>query len=351
MWGPLDAEIAAKAKYAKFHALRIVKAIKAGEDPNLSNPKPEVDPEENLPPLDPNDAEVQALMGGGTNSRQPSVIEAPDEADRLQASLARTSSLDQSLHPSRDPSAVRQQRQPSIAEVTDEAYALQSKLAKQSSNDESLHPSRAPSLPRSANEAVSPVTQDAASFYTNNTQTDISPMDPPSERKPSIGGNYFPVTPSGPADPIAPSLPEPPTTFAPPPDSNLNPEGHFIPPAPPGTQPQIPPNLAPNPNVRQPPPQAPPPQLRQQQPPPQPQPQPQQFIQPPAPSFAAVQPYPNTSTNIPPPITQPINYTTDEEAIMKAQKHARWAISALNFEDVPTAVRELEGALRMLGAR
>ena len=43
-------------------------------------------------------------------------------------------------------------------------------------------------------------------------------------------------------------------------------------------------------------------------------------------------------------------YATDEEAIMKAQKHARWAISALNFEDVNTAVDELRGALNALGA-
>jgi vacuolar protein sorting-associated protein VTA1 len=40
----------------------------------------------------------------------------------------------------------------------------------------------------------------------------------------------------------------------------------------------------------------------------------------------------------------------DEEAIMKAQKHARWAISALNFEDIPTAILELKGALAQLGA-
>jgi vacuolar protein sorting-associated protein VTA1 len=42
---------------------------------------------------------------------------------------------------------------------------------------------------------------------------------------------------------------------------------------------------------------------------------------------------------------------TDEEAIMAAQKHARWAISALNFEDVKTAVKELRSALEVLGAR
>ena len=40
----------------------------------------------------------------------------------------------------------------------------------------------------------------------------------------------------------------------------------------------------------------------------------------------------------------------DDEAIAQAQKHARWAISALNFEDTPTAVKELREALRVLGA-
>jgi len=43
-------------------------------------------------------------------------------------------------------------------------------------------------------------------------------------------------------------------------------------------------------------------------------------------------------------------FVADEEAIMKAQKHARWAISALNFEDVNTAIKELRGALETLGA-
>lgn len=35
----------------------------------------------------------------------------------------------------------------------------------------------------------------------------------------------------------------------------------------------------------------------------------------------------------------------------QAQKHAKWAISALNFDDVPTAVQELRNALAMLGAQ
>lgn len=40
----------------------------------------------------------------------------------------------------------------------------------------------------------------------------------------------------------------------------------------------------------------------------------------------------------------------DDAAIAQAQKHAKWAISALNFDDVPTAVKELKIALSALGA-
>lgn len=45
-----------------------------------------------------------------------------------------------------------------------------------------------------------------------------------------------------------------------------------------------------------------------------------------------------------------VNFTADDAAMSQAQKHAKWAISALNFEDVPTAVRELRRALETLGA-
>jgi vacuolar protein sorting-associated protein VTA1 len=44
------------------------------------------------------------------------------------------------------------------------------------------------------------------------------------------------------------------------------------------------------------------------------------------------------------------NYRRDDEAVLAAQKHAKWAISALNFEDVDTAVKELRIALQSLGA-
>ena len=44
------------------------------------------------------------------------------------------------------------------------------------------------------------------------------------------------------------------------------------------------------------------------------------------------------------------NLVADEAAMVLAQKHAKWAISALNFEDVGTAVGELRRALQALGA-
>ncbi|KIV85357.1 hypothetical protein PV11_01058 [Exophiala sideris] len=366
IWGPIDPEIGAKIKYAKYHALRIAKALKAGEDPNLSNPKPEPAPEELLPTLDPNDAEVQALEG---ETRQPSVVEVPDEADKSQQNLAQRSVLDESLHPSRDtsmPPPPKKERQPSVVDIPDEADGVQSRLAHQSNIDESLHPSRAPSLPRSPLNDVSPLAaQDAAAFYTNQPEpTDISPLDPPTDRKSSVGGNYFPRIPSPPAPelPSAPTtvggqpvLPSAPVDFsdgapdlpAPPADPSLasgrgvlgglnqpsrqspppppHRHGQFLPPVGPGQLPQIPPNLQP----QAPQPQMPvnPPQLRQPRGPVPPIPQPQ-IVSP----------------------VQPVSAEVDEESIMKAQKHARWAISALNFEDVATAIKELRGALASLGA-
>lgn len=68
-------------------------------------------------------------------------------------------------------------------------------------------------------------------------------------------------------------------------------------------------------------------------------------VPPPAPGHAS------QSHHAPPPSGPPAGgYKTDDESVMAAQKHAKWAISALNFEDVPTAVKELRIALQNLGA-
>jgi vacuolar protein sorting-associated protein VTA1 len=69
--------------------------------------------------------------------------------------------------------------------------------------------------------------------------------------------------------------------------------------------------------------------------------------QPPAPPIQPISYPPQPSTSYFPP--QPA-VVVDDEAIAMAQKQARWAISALNYEDIDTAVKELRNALNTLGA-
>ena len=331
IWEPLDLETSSKTKYAKYHALRIAKAIKAGEDPNLSNPAPEPSPAP-----ESQDPDVQML----------------DE------------------NPKHDPPY-----QPTVEDVPDEHERLEPHLAQRSSIDESLHPSRAPSIPRPAESVQRPLSvptppeQTVENYYQQSSAPEVSPLQSPDRgRNGSIGGGYFPNAPesvntpetlqgtngqmrghdssSGPDLPDTSSLPPPmqfgtsgppispseeSTPSVPPPSFKYNqPSGPSGPSAPfsphvPGTTPFQAPGY-PQPSAPSIQPQPTPPPLRQTAPPP-----------PPA-SFS------QQSLNTP-------SAVVDEEAISKAQKHARWAISALNFEDVNTAVNELRGALTSLGAR
>ncbi|UKZ80333.1 hypothetical protein TrVFT333_008091 [Trichoderma virens FT-333] len=105
-----------------------------------------------------------------------------------------------------------------------------------------------------------------------------------------------------------------------------------------------------------------PPQFTSYAPPPQP-PQPVNPSVPPswtAPSVA-VPPAVASPAAAPIPVAAPIvppvtnvsgggRIVADQKSMAQAQKHAKWAISALNFDDVPTAVQELRNALATLGA-
>ena len=241
IWGQLEPETSAQIKYAKYHALRIAKAIKAGEDPNASNPKDEPEPEGNEPGSEAYDS---------VTSPPPAAAYAP----------------------------------PTVEE-----------------DDEGAVDSSAATLPN---------------------------LDTAEPTQSSYTGDYFPPTPANLSDPtaptVAPTLPDieptgPPSssTFAPPPNAV---EDFYT------QQPsQPPPQSLSTPPVKSPfvPPQvAAPLPVRQAAPPPQQS----------APTPAATA------------------YRTDAEAVALAQKYAKWAISALNFEDVPTAVRELRKALETLGA-
>ncbi|KYK57959.1 hypothetical protein DCS_04972 [Drechmeria coniospora] len=85
---------------------------------------------------------------------------------------------------------------------------------------------------------------------------------------------------------------------------------------------------------------------------------PRQFVPPPTEPSAAAQPPawtppPVTPAAIPPPSPAAASATTARhyKDINQAQKHAKFAISALNFEDVPTAIQELRNALAVLGSQ
>jgi vacuolar protein sorting-associated protein VTA1 len=349
IWGELDPEVSAKIKFAKYHAVRIAKAVKVGEDPNLSNPVQE--PEEEQPglALDLNDPEVQALNGSGEptpekQTRQPSVVEVPDEHDQLQRNLARKSLLDESIHPSRASSVPRP-------------------------SEPQHHATPPPPAPIS-------LPPDDESFYhpvASNTENGGLPSASQMDRTMSAGGGYFPEVPDVAHPSPPPGLPSAPSFH---PSSPPGPYIPDVPSLPPGSESPVSPQLPTFPGTTMPPP-APP--GAPQAPSPFPQPHSNYAPQPPAPapyppsnqSFNATpgpgpntwsqppvqyqalpQAYPPQRTAQPPPaVASPRNIVVDEAAIAKAQKHARWAISALNFEDVNTAIRELRGALQTLGAQ
>jgi vacuolar protein sorting-associated protein VTA1 len=297
IWGEPETEIHAKIRYAKWNAVRIVKAIKEGKDPNESNPKPEpTTSEENLLPLDPHDPEVQQLNGQPMKLRQASVEEVPDEQDRVELKMAAQSILDTSLHPSAQPSAGGSPRQGNF-----EPY------------------------PRSEH------------TYSAPKDHEVSPLEstePTShDQMRSLGGGYYPEVPTFTADTR-------PSTFLTAPlrdmmdHSNLQRESRDHPNIPPPGR-EMPANhgsfLPPRTDDN---PPAPPQNFRRA-------PQQPVYRQAPLPAFQPPAPLQSSRQQ---------TYITDDLAIAKAQKHARWAISALNFEDVNTAVKELREALQTLGA-
>ncbi|TLD26143.1 putative short-chain dehydrogenase reductase sdr [Venturia nashicola] len=275
---PLLPEIAAKSKFAKFHAMRIAKALKAGEDPNASNPVQEaVSP--SGPPLSPSDPEVQNL-----NRLQPTVEEADDQ--------------------SRPPSFIDSRPTPPNV------------------------------VPYSSQPSAPP-------------QGEVSPL----EQSPN--GGYFPTAPTFTSENPAPNLPTAAETDADVTMISPSAQDFYNP------QPSPPPAPQPHHASIGHPPQAPTPTFQARAPPPHSIPQPftqqppQQFVQS-TPHFQPQPPVQYQPPSQPPYQPQPTptqQYRTDDDAVMAAQKHAKWAISALNFEDAATAVKELQLALQALGAR
>ncbi|KAJ5897253.1 hypothetical protein N7504_007541 [Penicillium tannophilum] len=257
IWGDMDPEIAGRIKFSKYHAIRITKAIKAGEDPNASNPAPKEEEEEAQVESSDIQAFDESVAEQAAKPRQASVEEIPDESDRLGRHMAHQSSLDESLHPSRASSL------PPSATAT---------------------PPEIPSVPQNA------------------------PGSPPQKMDldNQSSGLELPSTPGtiGNSDSI-PQLPDTPGFT----NTNRAPSNAFQ---------SFPPPL-------------------------------DAHI--PAPAAAPAGPPAFTPSVAPAPAasSQP-SHSVDDNAITLAQKHARWAVSALTFDDVHTAIKELKTSLKHLGA-
>jgi vacuolar protein sorting-associated protein VTA1 len=206
----------------------------------------------------------------------------------------------------------------------------------------------------------------------------VSPIVPADQATPD---SYFPSAPSAAAAdqdpplelPSAPTTvgdpdlraPSPPTVLPSAPSPTVQPPSAPFPAVSPPTLPDTPndfyrpaPISPPAPPASQSQPQAPPSSYTPQPPAPPSNCYQHQSQQPVVPTFSP----PAPTAPAPAPISQPTSaysgapptnaaYNADDMAMAMAQKHAKWAISALNFEDVPTAVRELKAALAVLGAQ
>ncbi|KAJ6037352.1 Vacuolar protein sorting-associate Vta1 N-terminal [Penicillium herquei] len=279
-WGELDPEIAGRIKFAKYHAIRIAKAIKAGEDPNATNPAPKEE-EEGEAQIQSSDVQAfdESVAEQASKPRQASVEEVPDDSDRLGRYMAHQSSLDESLHPSRTSSLPPSATPPEIPSV----------------------PQNAPGSP--------PQRMDIDQSYSGGLELPSTPG--------TIGNSAsIPQLPDTPG--FSKSSTSPPTnTFQsfPPPPSNLS-----------GTTPD-----------------------------------PASFYDTstasahiPAPAAVAASRAPSSFAPAPvapvPSASSQPSHSVDDNSIALAQKHARWAVSALTFDDVNTAIKELKNSLRYLGA-
>jgi vacuolar protein sorting-associated protein VTA1 len=290
-----------KIKYAKFQCARILKAIKAGEDPNAATPEEEEEALPIMPYVSPN------------RTSHPSIQSPP---------------VDGTIPPNTQP--------------------MKHGPSPQSPDSPSFNPPNQPSFQGS--DTISPKL----------SQMNLGTFQPPSSFSPDprAAPTTLPLQPSTPTT-FPPSLPLNSNTSS---QISGSPPNQFSPVPPPRPPPfssphnqDLPANYYTSQSLQQRPPPPPPPVA----PPPS-----NYYTQPSAPSHQSGPFQPSTQSYQPtssyqPPAPQPSpsyfppqpQVVVDDEAIAKAQKHARWAISALNYDDVETAVKELKNALNTLGVR
>ncbi|KAI9681011.1 MAG: hypothetical protein M1829_001091 [Trizodia sp. TS-e1964] len=306
IWGSSQTDAIAKSKYAKYHALRIAKAIKAGDDPNQTNPPIEhslINEAGDSP--GPNDLGLQPI---GTPSAQgpfelmprPVTIEdVPDEYMELRA--------------------------PPVSPPNEYSYSQSPGIAQ----DHSPHTLNLVPTPPNGLKTEAPFDHTAA------TGSDVSPLEPsPNELSGQDKTSYFPTALDNQSlsnYSMSQDIIHKDSSFykSSGPPQNPHPKPYVLEVQ--LTNPPTTSNQTPSFSDRT---------IGQSQIPNQ------------GSSGQPITTYHTIPTSPPDPrlMKGDENYITSEESIMKAQKHAKWAISALNFDDVSTAVKELKGALETLGA-
>ncbi|KAI9777026.1 MAG: hypothetical protein M1816_004978 [Peltula sp. TS41687] len=324
IWAEPDAEAAAKSKYAKYHALRITKALKAGLDPNESNPKSEPLQEhgEEFDPRGPDYESIEDKDGGveshSNPARQPFVEDLPEDVNTRGADMPTVSAYDEPLQSSVLPSAPQDSTfvpsTVSAPETDADAFYHDPKV------DENM-PSPMESSPTALN--FGPALPGVPDFIPGSNPADTSAVSPARPTAPSVSSrpgssgvhNFNDLnsteTHGFQQNPVV--------------GQNNRYPSNFPPPSHPPPNPPTYPYTSAHPSVPPPPPT-------------------QHYPTAPGPIIPAALPQ----------MSQPgvgENYIVNDQAISHATKHAKWAISALNFEDVKTAVKELRGALESLGAR
>ncbi|KAK6519507.1 hypothetical protein TWF281_003335 [Arthrobotrys megalospora] len=368
VFGDLDAETTKKITFAKYHATRILKALKTGEDPNL--PVEEV-PEDEVPPVFTDTApqkhqEVSPVSPVSPHPQPATVEDAVDEAESLERSMARISTADQSLHPSR---MMTPNNAPPGFPSPPENH-LVSHFSGRTETMSTAETFSTPSQPPSAGYfPPAPYPSHETSVASPSLDLPSAPPTIPSIPSapsgfPSAPPQSFPPAPPPPIFPSAPpSLPTVPQNLPsapslPPKSPPTIPDNFYsgtagagvgvglpsqsepgVPPSGPHwlgqvSPPTIPPPVNPQISTNQSYYYTTPPAINPHIPPPQQQ---QPYVQPQA-------------YQRPQPRVQLVDPDENPAAIKEAHKCIRWADSALNFDDVPTAVVQLRLALKALGA-
>ncbi|KAL4931735.1 uncharacterized protein BDV17DRAFT_256339 [Aspergillus undulatus] len=277
IWNPLEAEVAAKVKFAKYHAVRIVKAIKAGEDPNASNPKIE----EEEPQTEDLSSQLQFELDNAAASSSQAPLQSRVEDEPGDTQGARPSDSSPALP--QPPTSFTEL--PSVPQGPASTSSRTENVA--SGQDSPLNlPSAPNTFASSASSATLPDTPSSIGGHQANPSNEFQSFPPP---------YTTPLTNPAPAPYDVGSFYNAPSAAALP----------FVPSAAPA----------------------------------------------PVPSRSPYQPTPIAT----PPVAAPTSsqsgsHNVDDQAISLAQKHARWAVSALTFDDVNTAIKELRNSLKHLGA-